>query len=236
MPLFALIMPFLASAAQSVEPPITVVGRPWAPFISPMGEPFRARAADDDPLARWFHQADRNRDGMITAEEMQADGERFFATLDRNHDNAIDPDERAAYEWEIAPEVQVNSRWKRARGQGAAQPQSGDRDRGARGPRRAGDNIDGYQTSGLQGAARYGLLNIPQPVAGADADFNRAITLEEFRLAAAHRFRLLDSMRQGWLTLQQLEELLPSRPKARRRTKRKDAADTRIGLPLPERD
>ena len=43
------------------------------------------------------------------------------------------------------------------------------------------NTIDGYRFDGLQGAARYGLLNIPQPVAGADADFNRAITLDEFR-------------------------------------------------------
>ena len=37
---------------------------------------------------------------------------------------------------------------------------------------------------GLQGAARYALLNIPEPVAAADTDFNRGITLEEFRQAA----------------------------------------------------
>ena len=36
------------------------------------------------------------------------------------------------------------------------------------------------------------LLNIPEPVAAADTDFNRAITLEEFRQAAIERFQLLD--------------------------------------------
>ena len=95
-------------------------------------------------------------------------------------------------------------------------------------------SIDGYQINGLQGAARYGLLNIPQPVASADADFNRAMTLVEFRQAASYRFKLLDSSGQGRLTLAELEERLPTRPKGKRAKPRKDAIDTRVGLPLPE--
>jgi hypothetical protein len=85
----------------------------------------------------------------------------------------------------------------------------------------------------LQGAARYGLLNIPQPVASADADFNRAITVTEFRQAASMRFRLLDSQGQGRITLPQLETQLPVRPEGQRAKPKKDAVDTRIGLPLP---
>ena len=51
MPVFVAIMAALALAAQADdEPPITVLGLPWAPFISPMGEPFRARSSGDDPL------------------------------------------------------------------------------------------------------------------------------------------------------------------------------------------
>ena len=237
MPLFAVIVPILASAAQAEEPTITVRGHAWAPFISPMGEPFRARTADDDPFARWFHQADRNQDGMLTAAEMQADAERFFATLDSNHDDMIDAEERIAYELEIAPEIQVNSRWRRSREEAAEARSGADRDRGDRGRRRAENGIDGYQLDGLQGAARYGLLNLPQPVAAADADFDRAITLEEFRRAASYRFQLLDGKQGGRLTLQELEPLLPTRPKAGRRVKRpRNAVDTRIGLPLPEGD
>ena len=161
MLLFAVI-PILASAAQADEPPkpITVTAYRWAPFISPMGEPFRSRAPDDDPFARWFHQADGNRDGMLTADEMRADAERFFAALDSNQDGRIDSEERMTYELEIAPEVQVNSQWKRTRQETAAQARSGD-DRGSWRSRRRRDNdIDGYQLDGLQGAARYGLLNL----------------------------------------------------------------------------
>ena len=229
MLLFAVI-PILASVAQAEEPPkpITVTAYRWAPFLSPMGEPFRSRTPDDDPFARWFHQADGNRDGILTSDEMRADAERFFAALDGNRDGRIDSEERMKYESEIAPEVHVNSQWKRTRQQTAAD----------RGDRRQWDkDIDGYQLDGLQGAARYGLLNLPEPVAGADADFNRIVSLEEFRRAAVYRFQLLDRDRSGKLTFQKLEVLLPSRPKDGRRVKRpKNAVDTRIGLPLPEGD
>jgi Ca2+-binding EF-hand superfamily protein len=239
MPFYAVIAAILATAAQADNDlPITVTGRPWAPFISPMGEPFRASAAGDDPFARWFHQADRNRDGMLTADEMHADAERFFATLDSNHNDEIDTEELVVYESEVAPEVQINTRWKRPPGQPAAKGQPGtDRDRGDRRRRRDGDNVDGYQIHGLQGAARYGLLNLPEPVAGADADFNRGTTLDEFRRAAMHRFQMLDSKREGRLTLQDLEPLLHARPKSSGRAKYiKDTVDTRVGLPLPKED
>jgi Ca2+-binding EF-hand superfamily protein len=235
---FALIA-FLAAAAQAEEPPkpITVTGFRWAPFISPMGEPFRSRAPDDDPFERWFHQADRDQDGMLTADEMRADAERFFATLDVDRDGRIDSEERMTYESKIAPEVQVNTDWKRTRQQAAAEPRSGgDSDRGSR-RRRSSNDIDGYQLDGLQGAARYGLLNLPEPVAGADSNFDRYVSLDEFRQAAAYRFQLLDENRSGRLTSNNLKELLPSRPKEGRRVKRpKNAVDTRIGLPLPEGD
>jgi Ca2+-binding EF-hand superfamily protein len=233
-----LIALILASAAQAEEPSkqITVTAYPWAPFVSPMGEPFRSRSRDDDPFARWFHQADANRDGMLTVEEMRADGERFFGRLDANEDGRIDSEERMTYESQIAPEVQSNSQWKRTRQEMAAEAHSrNDSDRRDR--RRWDKNIDGYQLDGLQGAARYGLLNLPEPVSGADADFDRVVSLDEFRRAASYRFQLLDSDRSGRLTLKQLEALVPSRPKNGRRVKRpKNAVDTRIGVPLPAGD
>jgi hypothetical protein len=84
----------------------------------------------------------------------------------------------------------------------------------------------------LQGAARYGLLNMPEPVAAADVDFNRAISLDEFRQAAIARFQLLDTTRQHKLTLAQLEAMRPSLPlKGRKLDER--ALDKRLGNPLP---
>jgi len=218
MPIPALIIPILMSLGMAQDALIVVRAFPWAPFISPMGEPFRPPSSGEAPIARWFVQADRNRDGMLTADEMLADADRFFARLDSNKDGQIDPDERRTYELEIAPEIQVNSDWRQARGQDKPKH----------------DDHDGYHASGLQGAARYGILNIPQPVASADADFNRAVTLAEFRQAAAYRFKLLDGSEQGWLALPALEERLPIRPKGKRGKPRKNQLDTRVGAPLPE--
>ena len=83
----------LALLAQAAEPePVVVVGSGWAPFISPMGEPFRSRAAGDDTLARWFSSADGNGDGRLGPAELEADGLRFFATLDNDGNREILPD------------------------------------------------------------------------------------------------------------------------------------------------
>src|SRR5690348_7357359 len=95
------LLAFLAVPTPDTRP-IMVTGHAWAPFISPMGEPFRAHTPTDDTLADWFTQADRNRDGSLTPAEMQADAERFFAKLDTDHNGEIDPDELAHYEYDVA--------------------------------------------------------------------------------------------------------------------------------------
>ena len=235
MPFATMIIPILISAAAAQEPPITVKGYPWAPFISPMGEPFRSQSISEAPIANWFAQADRNRDGALTVDEMQLDADRFFARLDENEDGQIDREEIVNYESVIAPEIQVNSNWRRTRSESAAQagePRPGPSPERKR--KRGDDEHDGYQIDGLQGAARYGLLNIPQPVAGADADFNRVVTRAEFGQAAAYRFKLLDTHGQSRITLAELEERLPTRPKGKRKKPGKDQRDTRVGNPLPE--
>ena len=86
----------------------------------------------------------------------------------------------------------------------------------------------------LQGAGRYGLLNMPEPVAAADTDFNRSVTRQEFRMAAVARFELLDKAQQGRVTLAQLEAM-PHVPKLDDKLPRLDdkALDTRIGEPVP---
>jgi hypothetical protein len=204
-----------------------------------MGEPFRARSVTDDTLASWFVQADLNHDGVLTADEMVADGERFFATLDTNHDGQLDPDEIANYEYEIAPDIQVMSKTRRLPGQAApaAVKSDPDNEHDRKRERKRRDREDAASLGfggALQGAARYGLLNMPEPVAAADTDFNRAVTLEEFRAAAVARFQLLDKPHAGRISLAQLESMRPDPPVDGRRPKLKDdAADTRIGNPLP---
>lgn len=225
---------FLILAAAAGERPINVVGHAWAPFISPMGEPFRARTATDDTLSRWFNQADRNHDGQLSPDEMKADADRFFALLDTDGDGEIGPDELVNYEWELAPDIQLNTRLKRQPGEAvpAKAPEESENAEGRR-PRRGRGEPD-WLSGGLQGAARYGLLNMPEPVAAADADFNRAISRAEFEQAAVERFQLLDKDHRGALTLGALEMMWTSvLAKVHEKKHRRDDPDTRVGAPLP---
>jgi Ca2+-binding EF-hand superfamily protein len=229
------ILPLLAAAAGApAERPINVVGHAWAPFISPMGEPFRPRNATDDTLSRWFNQADRNHDGQLTADEMRADADRFFAVLDADRDGLIGPEELIEYEWELAPDIQLSARLKRHPGEAAPPKAAGDVEQTAENRRyRRGDG-EPDSLSGLQGAARYGLLNMPEPVAAADADFNRAVTRPEFEAAALYRFQLLDRDHRGAITLNTLEATWSTVLAAlHQRKRRTDEADTRVGAPLP---
>jgi len=224
MPASALLLVLAAAAPAPAETPIFVTAYAGRPFISPMGEPFRAKSSVDDALARWFNQADRNHDGVLTADEMQADAARFFARLDTDENGDIDPEELIQYEWEVAPEIQVNARLRRPGGE--KRPAGEDEEQHRRTMTTAG--LGG----GLQGAARYALLNIPEPVAAADVNLDRSITLAEFRQAGVERFQLLDASHSGRLSLEQLKALLP--PAKGRRVKRPDdAPDERYGVPLP---
>ena len=169
MPAPLLVIAVLA-AAQPAPLPQLSRGRT---FISPMGEPFRA----GDGLTAWFNAADQNRDGSITLMEFQKDAERFYQTLDANHDGEIDPDEIDHYETVIAPEVRTGNSFN------------------------AGENTDDEATGG----GRLGLLTIPEPVTAADSNLDRGVSLHEFVTAAEKRFQLLDRDGNGLLTLPELE-------------------------------
>lgn len=183
---------------QNMEQPVRRLGRP---FVSPMGEPFRGDGPSGDGLVDWFNQADRNHDGLVTADEMQADAQRFFASLDIDKDGEIGPDEIDRYETVIAPEVHGEPVY-------APKPDSSQQVD----PDPDGDGSDLPTTSAGRGggAGRFGLLNIPEPVAAADADLSRGITLDEFRRAALDRFALLDTGHRGGLTIAQLQAMRPS--------------------------
>lgn len=243
MPIPALIIALAALTGPAQTPPperdqIVVRGHSWAPFISPMGEPFRAHAVTDNTLAIWFHQADRNRDGWLTVDEMQADAGRFFATLDGNGDREIEPDELIDYEWEVAPDVQVNARTRKSPAEAVA-AKAREAASGKAPPTEDALNDVGRRLrnerrdDGLQGAARYALLNIPEPVAAADSNFDRDVSLSEFEAAAARRFQLLDSGSDGKIALADLEQQLASAMAAGRSHKRgKKDPDARIATPL----
>ena len=62
-------------ALAKTEKPVPACSEPVRPvlFISPMGEPFRPKGDSDDPVKRWFDQADRNHDGKLTIGETVAE-------------------------------------------------------------------------------------------------------------------------------------------------------------------
>jgi hypothetical protein len=198
----------VAPAFAKKDVPAPVCPEPIKPslFLSPMGEPFRPKGEGDDPVKRWFDQADRNQDGKLTVGELMLDGDRFFATLDKDGNGELLPDEVAAYEENIAPEIRLYQRRPSrddaaAAGAGAdgKKPGGDDGDKPRKPPKR-GKMVD----DGIVGGGRYGLLNIPNPVASADRDFNRAISQQEFRAAAVDRFNDLDPKQEKSLSFAQL--------------------------------
>jgi Ca2+-binding EF-hand superfamily protein len=229
-----LIAPLLLLAALAAQP-ASPVPRPAPPppapsglggrlFISPMGEPFRPHGREDDSLADWFRQADTDHDGYLTLDEMIKDAERFFAVLDVNHDGEIDPDEIARYEEVVAPEIRTGPNYALELAAGADEGERGGRGgygsrRGGGGGHRGGEGGSGtrYKARGgaedmHQGAGRYGLLDLPEPVVSADSDFNRGVSLNEFRQAAIQRFVALDLDHHGRLSLAELESIRPAPP------------------------
>lgn len=167
-------------------------------FISPAGEPFRADPGQPYPVAAWFAGADANHDGALTREEFVADSLRFFDRLDVDKSGVVDGFEVSAYERNIAPEIVQAS----AMPQQAMEAPSGGEGGGpdGDGPRRRPNGLGNM----LLGATPFALLAEPQPVMGADADFNRRITRDEATKAAISRFKLLDKDGDGRLTLAEL--------------------------------
>ena len=170
-------------------------------FISPAGEPFRAAADAPYPVAAWFAGADANHDGALSRDEFANDAARFFAVLDADHDGVVDGFEVSTYEKKIAPEILLGSTFEGGGG-GRRGPPGGGGPGGGRG--KGGGGRGGPMGGMMEGAAPYSLLAEPQPVMGADGDFNRRITKDEALKAAKARFTLLDSDKDGVLRLEGL--------------------------------
>lgn len=225
-----IVAPLLLSLMQATAQPATASAPPAAApafasrhggrlFISPMGEPFHPSGRDDDALADWFRQADRDHDGRLILSEMQQDADRFFASLDVNHDGEIDPDEISRYEEVVAPEIRSGEHYDLASFSSDGNERGGGRRR-HRDKAFFGDS----STDQHQGAGRYGLLDLPEPVTAADSDFNRGVSTNEFRAAAQQRFQALDIDHKGYLTLADLEGIRPA-PPAGSQKKRQDGPD-----------
>ncbi|BEV11852.1 ef-hand domain protein [Asticcacaulis sp. DW145] len=176
-------------------PPETPSGRTvgQAVFFSPSGEVFKAPLKDPYPVVLWFNGADTNKDGALSPDEFLADAMRFFAIVDRDGRGVITSQDNTYYETELAPEITGFSPL-------VAQP---------RNPRTTDE--DGDKTGAanryiksVQGAAQFSLINEPQPIRAADANFDYRITIEEWTRATSQRFRLLDANKDGKLTLDEL--------------------------------
>lgn len=172
-------------------------------FVSPMGEPFRGSADGKPPQDAWFDGADANHDGALSVEEMTADAERFFATLDVRKDGEIDPDDVERYETDILPEI---------RGGSPTRPRPGMLDGSGLGPKADegfGSPRARKDRNTKQGAARFSYLDYPQPIVVADRNFNRGVDIREFATAAETRFAALDRNGDGRIGKAELPKLPP---------------------------
>lgn len=108
--------------------------------------------------------------------------ESWFAKVDADHDQAITADEMKADADKFFERLDRNK-------DGEIDP----------------DEMTIYEQTIQARSGRYSLLNIQQPVISADTNFNRGVSVEEFRSAAAKRFRTLDVAGTGRLTLASLD-------------------------------
>jgi Ca2+-binding EF-hand superfamily protein len=199
----AAMMLLLAGSAQALT------------FISPMGEPFRTKSGDKPPEDVWFDRADKNGDGKITRAEFLTDAGHFFMALDVNHNGEIGPEEIQHYEDDVAPEVMGFGEdidgGGHARRHGGSVNHDSNAATDAEGVVTSGDSSEPtpqehYDATG-EGASRFSYLDLPEPVAAADTDFNRGVSPREFVAAANQRFDVLDSNRDGVLTRDELPHL-----------------------------
>lgn len=159
-------------------------------FISPAGEPFRSQ----DGLAEWFAAADANHDGALTLVELRDDAMRFFKLLDVDGNGSIDGPENSRYETRVAPEITRPDF-------GLGGPMGGP-------PAKKALIHRSDRKEPKVGAARFSLLNEAQPVRGADADLNQRVSSEEWAKAARRRFEILDTDKDGKLTIEALRPRL----------------------------
>jgi len=172
-------------------------------YLSLMGEPFRTGESGEHPFDQWFKLADHDGNGSISRLEFRSDAETFFATLDGNGDKVIDADEMAEYE-RMAPGR------TRAAGGGAPEVSS------ARPTPKSSAPVDKGQvaivSSGKVPSAtrihaadgRIDFSTVPQPVAMADLNLDRRVTLEEFLKTASRRYSNYDVDQDGRLTPKEL--------------------------------
>jgi len=192
----------VATAAQAQPMPpggaddIQTMGMGMEIFVSPSGQPFRAKPGEPYPVAAWRAQADKDHDGKISSDEFLADAVGFFRVLDRNHDNYISSPENTFYETQVAPEItMVDPR--------IDQPTNFHSETDSEMGVDKDPSLGKYQKS-IQGASQYGVIDEPQPIRGADANYDFRISLDEWNTASMQRFTVLDANGDGFITPDEL--------------------------------
>jgi hypothetical protein len=172
-------------------------------YLSLMGEPFRPNDAGVAPFDQWFKLADADGDGTISRTEFRADALAFFTSLDTTGDKVIDGDEMAEYE-QLAPGK------TRAAGSGTDNISSARPQAKSSAPIEKGQVAivsSGNVPSATRihpGGGEIDFSEVPQPVAMADLNLDRRVTLDEFLKTASKRFTNYDVDQNGKLTRQEL--------------------------------
>lgn len=204
--MIAVLAPLLLLAA---EPPAieTIPSRPaYAAshraanvFISPSGEPFRAPPEEAYPVGVWFARVDADHDGALSKAEFKADAGAFFDRLDTDHNGVIDGFELQDYERKVAPEIQPNLA-------GFTEEEQEPTRASTVTPHVKPPSTRKRKGFAIKGAAVFGFLLDPEPVASADADLDGKVTRKEAQAAADRRFGRLDSNADGRLTMDELPQ------------------------------
>jgi Ca2+-binding EF-hand superfamily protein len=210
-------------------------------FISPCGEPFRAKASDPYPVVVWFNRADTDHDGQLDRGEFVADAMQFFQKLDANGDGFVDSRELYYYEHITVPEIMAGQQPSSALAprfvrvaelelvQAGGMGGMGGGLGGLNGPPVTTGNDepppshpDTSDPNRLVGAAPYNLLGEPEPVAASDLSFAGKISQADFKTRANQRFDVLDVDQRGYLTLDSLPKtVVQTLVKPRRQDRRR---------------
>ena len=189
----------LASVSCLASQPAAAKG---SVYLSLMGEPFKTNDAGENPFDQWFKLADQDGDGAISRLEFRSDAEAFFASLDANGDKVIDADEMSRYE-DLAP--------GRTRVAGGSSETSS-----ARPTPKSSSQVDKGQVALVTsvnvpsatrihpGGGPISYADVPQPVAMADLNIDRRVTLDEFTKTASRRFTNYDVDQDGRLSRKEL--------------------------------
>ena len=172
-------------------------------YLSLMGEPYWTNEAGVQPFDQWLEMADLDKDGAVSRAEFRGDADAFFESLDKNGDKVIDGDEMAQYE-RLAPGK------TRADGGGAVRPSSARPKPKSSSPTRENE-VAIVTTANVPSATRIhpgggpiDYSTVPQPVAMADRNLDRRVTIAEFRKTADLRFGNYDTDKDGRLSRKEL--------------------------------